>query len=216
MPISNFVLHFVWWLFDVSVFSSVITAAAPELIQTLEYFGLRRNNRLSPFLAYHCASCLIVTVFSSVPLRNLDIYGFTIQVLLEVTKTPFLRATSFPLLPFSEQFSFLSQQTSVQACLTWKTTTKCLHPAVGNDQFKTIIVCSKREIYEIESDWTFRIVWNKYASLIATETAEFSHGILKLNRDLTLHHVSHCTVQTYSQLSSYSCRAYVGQVCFQS
>jgi hypothetical protein len=89
MPISNFMLHFVRWLFDVRVFSSIITAAVPELIQTLEYFGLRRNNRLWPFPAYHCASCLTVIVVSSVPLWNLDICGFTIQVLLEVTKHHF-------------------------------------------------------------------------------------------------------------------------------
>jgi len=61
MPISNFMLHFVWWLFDVSVFSGVITAAVPELIQTLKYFGLRRNNRLWPFPVLcqlsHCNSC---------------------------------------------------------------------------------------------------------------------------------------------------------------
>jgi hypothetical protein len=97
---------------------SIVTAAVAELIQTLEYFELRRNNRLWPFPTYHCASCPIVTVVSSVPLWSLDMYGFTIQVLLEVTKTPFLRATSFPLLPFSEEFSFVSQRTSVQACLT--------------------------------------------------------------------------------------------------
>jgi len=39
------------------VFSSIITAAAPELIQALEYFGLRRNNTLWPFPAYHCNNC---------------------------------------------------------------------------------------------------------------------------------------------------------------
>jgi hypothetical protein len=78
MPISNFMLHFVWWLFDVSVFSSIVTAAVAELIQTLEYFGLRRNNRLWPFPTYHCASCLIVTVVSSVLFWSLDTYGFTI------------------------------------------------------------------------------------------------------------------------------------------
>jgi len=57
MPISNFMLHYVWWLFDVSVFSSIVTAAVPELIQALEYFGLRRNNILWPFRTYHCNSC---------------------------------------------------------------------------------------------------------------------------------------------------------------
>jgi hypothetical protein len=105
-------LHYVWWLFDVSVFSSIVTAAVLELIQALEYFGLRRNSVLWPF------PHITVTVVSSVLLRSLDIYGFTIQGLLEVAKTPFLRATSFPLLPFSEQLSSVSQQTSVQACST--------------------------------------------------------------------------------------------------
>jgi hypothetical protein len=126
---------------------------------------------------------MTVTVVSSVLWWSLDIYiyiySFTIQILLEVHRN----------VSEGHQFSSSAILRTVYICVT----TKRLHPAVGNKQLKTIIVCSKGEICEIDSDWTFRIVWYMYASFIATESAEFSNGVLKL-RDLTLHYVSHCTV----------------------